>query len=90
MVAPWELSLPECKHVKVGPKVSTPLQNILECAPLTQNILMSSPPKKKLNLLKNGSRLKCLKISLHLLVGSLSLDAPSTDKFLKEALYRQH
>ena len=42
----FQNSLPECKHIKVGPEVFTPLQNILECVPLTQNILTSSPPKE--------------------------------------------
>jgi hypothetical protein len=59
------LSLPECKQVKFGPEVFyTPPKYFGMCAPDTKYFNVLPPPKKKLNLLKNGSRLKCLKISL--------------------------
>jgi hypothetical protein len=59
----FQNSLPECEHVKVGPDVFyTPPKYFGMCAPDTK--YFNIPPQKKLNLLKNGSRLKCLKISL--------------------------
>jgi hypothetical protein len=57
---------PKCKYIKSwSQNILHPSKIFWNVHPWTQNFLTSSSPQKKLNLLlKNGSSLKCLKISL--------------------------
>jgi hypothetical protein len=60
-----ELPLLHCKHIKSRPRNNLhPSKIFCNVRPWAQNILSSSPQKKFNLLLRNGSTLKCLKISL--------------------------